>query len=292
MPTIKNRRATKSQWSVANPVLAAGEIGYEIDTNKLKIGNGTSAWSSLKYFVDEEAFKASFTPALAPGWSQRWFGGAIRNLGASGGYWQPIDDGAHWPFGMPTVVTTTVGIEINYDFEAAGIGTVLVSPDETMAAQGWTAGASVEKTKATLKLARHKTLADHLTWDGTKWSSAGGGMSATFSTSGGGQVIITHEKMYGQGISVATRGRAVDAVISESGAADPSTETRIQLYNTTTDAKIAVAADIPANTRIYVSRMDSFPGGAINPQSAPDQTALPNSNFWIFGVHHTAPRPI
>lgn len=52
MPTIKNRRATKSQWTLLNPVLAAGEIGFEIDTNKVKIGNGLSFWEALSYIAD------------------------------------------------------------------------------------------------------------------------------------------------------------------------------------------------------------------------------------------------
>ncbi|ADD81004.1 tail protein [Rhodococcus phage ReqiPoco6] len=55
MPTIKNRRAPASQWSTLNPVLAAGEIGYELDTNKFKIGNGLSRWNVLKYFLDEDS---------------------------------------------------------------------------------------------------------------------------------------------------------------------------------------------------------------------------------------------
>lgn len=37
-------------WSTVNPVLAAGEPGLEIDTGKLKIGDGTTAWNSLPYF--------------------------------------------------------------------------------------------------------------------------------------------------------------------------------------------------------------------------------------------------
>ncbi|MBM4707936.1 hypothetical protein GS982_01280 [Rhodococcus hoagii] len=232
------------------------------------------------------------TGSLAPGWRQRWFGGAIRNLGATGGYWQPISDGAHWPFGMPTVTTTTVGIEVNYDFEGAGIGTVLVSPDETMAAHNWVAGASVEKNKATLKIARHKTVADHLTWDGTKWNSGGGGMTGTWSTAGGGALHVTHEKMYGQGISFSVEGGVVKAKMSTARTSSPDTEVRIQLYREDTNALIATTAEIPNGTRIWVTRMDAFPGGAINPQSAPDQTALPNSNFWLLGVHHTAPRPV
>lgn len=57
MPTIQNRRATRSVWASANPVLAAGEIGFEIDTNKIKIGNGLSPWNSLRYFVDERLIR-------------------------------------------------------------------------------------------------------------------------------------------------------------------------------------------------------------------------------------------
>lgn len=47
--TIKQRRGTAAEWTSANPVLAAGEIGFESDTNKLKVGNGTSNWASLPY---------------------------------------------------------------------------------------------------------------------------------------------------------------------------------------------------------------------------------------------------
>lgn len=46
---IQIRRGTASQWTSANPVLAAGEQGFETDTGKLKIGNGSSAWNSLSY---------------------------------------------------------------------------------------------------------------------------------------------------------------------------------------------------------------------------------------------------
>ena len=51
---IQLRRDTAVNWTAANPVLAAGEVGVETDTGKLKIGNGTTAWVSLDYF-DAEA---------------------------------------------------------------------------------------------------------------------------------------------------------------------------------------------------------------------------------------------
>ena len=52
---MQQRRGTAAQWTSANPTLAAGEIGYETDTGKFKIGNGSSLWSALNYYVDANA---------------------------------------------------------------------------------------------------------------------------------------------------------------------------------------------------------------------------------------------
>lgn len=48
---MQQRRGTASQWTTADPILAAGEIGYETDTNKFKIGDGVNTWSDLDYFA-------------------------------------------------------------------------------------------------------------------------------------------------------------------------------------------------------------------------------------------------
>jgi len=48
---IKLRRSTAAQWTAANPILFAGEAGFETDTGKFKIGDGTSVWSALYYFA-------------------------------------------------------------------------------------------------------------------------------------------------------------------------------------------------------------------------------------------------
>ena len=47
---IQVRRGTASQWTSTNPTLAAGEWGYETDTGKAKIGNGSTNWVGLSYF--------------------------------------------------------------------------------------------------------------------------------------------------------------------------------------------------------------------------------------------------
>jgi hypothetical protein len=46
---IKVRRGSASDWKLANPVLFAGEPGLELDTRKLKFGDGETAWNDINY---------------------------------------------------------------------------------------------------------------------------------------------------------------------------------------------------------------------------------------------------
>lgn len=54
---IKIRRGSSGAWSTAQgvlgatPILAAGEFGYETDSNQIKVGDGTSIWGSLPYIT-------------------------------------------------------------------------------------------------------------------------------------------------------------------------------------------------------------------------------------------------
>ena len=52
---IQTRRGTAASWTSTNPTLAAGEIGFETDTGKFKIGNGSTAWASLAYATNGSA---------------------------------------------------------------------------------------------------------------------------------------------------------------------------------------------------------------------------------------------
>ena len=63
---MQQRRGTAAQWTSANPVLNAGEMGWESDTNKFKMGDGTNHWADLDYFIDSNstvnpAFGSSIT---------------------------------------------------------------------------------------------------------------------------------------------------------------------------------------------------------------------------------------
>ena len=44
------RRDLAATWTSVDPVLSAGEIGLESDTDKIKLGDGTSSWTELDYF--------------------------------------------------------------------------------------------------------------------------------------------------------------------------------------------------------------------------------------------------
>ena len=69
---LQNRRDTAANWTSNNPTLAQGEIGYETDTTKFKIGDGATAWNSLAY-----AYTAGAAGATGPT-------GATGPVGATG----------------------------------------------------------------------------------------------------------------------------------------------------------------------------------------------------------------
>jgi hypothetical protein len=46
---IRLRRDTAATWTATNPILLAGEAGYETDTRRLKVGDGVAVWNALPY---------------------------------------------------------------------------------------------------------------------------------------------------------------------------------------------------------------------------------------------------
>lgn len=51
---VQYRRDTKARWAEVNPVLMEGEVGLEIDTKNIKMGDGVHAWNELEYGVGIE----------------------------------------------------------------------------------------------------------------------------------------------------------------------------------------------------------------------------------------------
>jgi hypothetical protein len=69
------RRGTASSWTSTNPTLAAGELGFETDTGKFKIGTGSSTWTGLAYATGLNAITYLYNATAA----QTTFSGADAN---------------------------------------------------------------------------------------------------------------------------------------------------------------------------------------------------------------------
>ena len=44
---IQLRRDTTANWANVNPILSDGEMGYDINTNEIRIGDGSTDWTGL-----------------------------------------------------------------------------------------------------------------------------------------------------------------------------------------------------------------------------------------------------
>jgi hypothetical protein len=64
---IQVRRDTAANWTSVNPTLAAGEMGFETDTGKFKIGTGSTAWTSLLYATDASDVTGTFSSLTVSG---------------------------------------------------------------------------------------------------------------------------------------------------------------------------------------------------------------------------------
>ena len=83
---MQQRRGTAAQWISTNsgngPILNAGEIGYETDTNKFKIGDGTNHWVDLAYFLDITALGGSLDEYIPL--TQKGAANGVATLNSSG----------------------------------------------------------------------------------------------------------------------------------------------------------------------------------------------------------------
>ena len=105
MTTIQHRRGTAAEWTSANPTLAAGEFGFETDTGKFKIGDGSNTWSALNYFAA--------APAAVPRdfslYSNNFATGSTSSAAFSG-EGSYVDANGIW---APSLATFTTGVAWN-----------------------------------------------------------------------------------------------------------------------------------------------------------------------------------
>ena len=70
--TIQIRKDTAGNWTSNNPTPAAGEWCLETDTGKVKIGDGSTAWTSLGYAAETGIVATVATKATLATYSTAW----------------------------------------------------------------------------------------------------------------------------------------------------------------------------------------------------------------------------
>jgi hypothetical protein len=105
---IQFLRGTAAAWTTANPTLAAGKPGFETDTGKLKIGDGTTAWTSLPY-TSSSHFRGAYNAS----------GNTYPAAGAGSGTAGAIQAGDEWYVSVSGQITARTGSMI------VEVGTIL-----------------------------------------------------------------------------------------------------------------------------------------------------------------------
>jgi hypothetical protein len=141
----QQRRGTAAQWTSANPILSPGEIGFEIDTNKFKIGDGSSRWASLIYFTADAAAALENLIDGAPGLLD-----TLNELAAA------VGDDANF---FSTVTTNIATAKSEAISAASSDATTKVSAEAALRLSGDAASVSTAATDATTKAATAKSEA-------------------------------------------------------------------------------------------------------------------------------------
>jgi hypothetical protein len=122
---MQQRRGTAAQWTSANPVLNAGEMGWESDTNKFKIGDGTNHWADLDYFAD---INSTVNPA---------FGTSITFEGATADSYETVlqvtDPTADRTITLPNVTGTVITTGNLSDITDIGVFTSTITMEGSSA---------------------------------------------------------------------------------------------------------------------------------------------------------------
>jgi hypothetical protein len=141
----QQRRGTAAQWTSANPILSPGEIGFEIDTNKFKIGDGTTRWVSLIYFTADAAAALEDLIDGAPGLLN-----TLNELAAA------VGDDANF---FSTVTTNIATAKSEAISTAATDATTKVASEAALRVSGDSASVSTASADATTKADAAKSFA-------------------------------------------------------------------------------------------------------------------------------------
>ena len=263
---LQIRRGTASQWTSANPTLAAGEMGVETDTRKVKIGDGTTGWTSLNYIAADN-----------PEISEIAQDAIDAALVAGTGIVKSYNDGAN---------TITVSVDTSVIATKAELAEVAQDSID----QALTAGTGITKNyndaANTLTVSVDTSVIADKTYADTKLALAGGTMS--------GEIAMATNKITGMGDPSSNQDAATKKYVD-----DEITNLGNNLNNTIGDyvplsekGTALGVATLDANIKVPLSQLtlatDYADNAALNAQVSAQSTAsdaLDAHNLDTTGVH-------
>ena len=155
---LQQRRDTAANWTSVNPTLSEGEFGWETDTGYMKIGDGTTAWSSLAYFTPSGAdANTTYDLAAAAGG-----GGAVVSLTGS----DATSDDVTFAAGTRITVTpvgNVITLDVDQDLANYDNSTSAFITQSAFGTTSINALSDVDTSGA--------ASGAHLQWDGANWTS-------------------------------------------------------------------------------------------------------------------------
>jgi len=126
---IQTRRDTSANWASNNPILADGEQGFDTTEQKLKIGDGSTAWNSLDYVSgagglanDSVERTANFIAELNAEYLLDSSGGTFQvtlPAGEAGARVKLLDSTGFWSSNPPTVISDSGDATAGFNIDAS-----------------------------------------------------------------------------------------------------------------------------------------------------------------------------
>lgn len=116
---IQHRRDTAANWTTTNPTLASGEVGFETDTLKFKIGNGSLNWASLAYQGG-----GSVTISSLMGYTSTATAAGTTTLTSASTYYQQFTGTSTQTVQLPVTSTLVLGHTFHIVNNSTGIVTI------------------------------------------------------------------------------------------------------------------------------------------------------------------------
>lgn len=252
-------------------------IGTKADTDTVNAALALKAnASSLALKADKATTIATTGPMVA-------VLGVIRNTGTG---WALINDSGHTPVNIDTVTSDSSTITVTYTGAAASkVGTFLVVPDETLAQQGFTAGASVAAGSATIYLGRTvPSYSDYVAYVGAGgWVSSNGVFTPTWDAING-LLKLEHPQVLASAMNVSLTGRPGTALNYTPVIAGDLTTGSTFIGVEFRDSAGNQVMTPDTNMRVFATH-----GGGhqrtIDPSTV-TTTDYPNHNLWLLGLMH------